>query len=137
MKEAIQSLCNEGTNNVATQVFDVPKAVTLMRRLPWVIGLIIGLGFSLCAHSETFIWVSDTSQIKYLSGQDGKIYVRNLSDFSSYALGCCYNYWIDTTTDGGRNDLAILLSAAAQHTGLYIGVPDNLASGAVEDVGSW
>jgi hypothetical protein len=83
------------------------------------------------------VWVADSSQIKYLSGQDGRIYVRNLSDFSTSALGCCYNYWIDTTNTGGRNDFAILLTAMAQHTGLYIGIPDNPASGSVEDVGSW
>jgi hypothetical protein len=109
----------------------------LTRDVPLVLSMLVGLSLSTRARAETFIWVADSSQIKYLAGQDGRIYVRNLSDFSSYALGCCYNYWIDTTTQGGRNDLAILLSAIAQHTGLYIGIPDNLASGNVEDVGSW
>lgn len=113
------------------------RAVVLVRRLPLLACLLVGLGLSVAAHAETFIWVADSSQIKYMSGQDGKVYIRNLSEFSSSALGCCYNYWIDTTTQGGRNDFALLLSAMAQHTGMYIGIPDGLAAGSVEDMGSW
>ena len=89
------------------------------------------------AFAETWIYVPDMSQLKFQLFPGGLIYIRNLSDFSAAALGCCYNYWIDTTTQDGRNTWATMLSASAQHTPLYVGIPDGQAQGVVSYVGIW
>lgn len=89
------------------------------------------------AFAETWIYVPDMSQLKFQLFPGGLIYLRNLSDFSPAALGCCYNYWIDTTTQDGRNTWATMLSASAQHTPLYVGIPDGQAQGVVSYVGIW
>jgi hypothetical protein len=104
-----------------------------------LIGMIVMLGAVLMrpAFAETWIYVPDMSQLKYQLYPDGHIYFRNLSDFSTAALGCCYNYSIDTTTQDGRNTWATMLSAIAQHTGLYLGIPDGQAPGNVSWVGVW
>jgi hypothetical protein len=89
------------------------------------------------AWAETWVYVSDMSQMKYQLFPGGLIYFRNLSDFSSAALYGNYNYWIDTTTQDGRNSWATMLSAIAQHSPLYLGIPDGQAQGNVSYVGIW
>jgi len=89
------------------------------------------------AFAETWVLVPDMSQLKFQLFPGGLIYFRNLSDFSAAALGCCYNYWIDTTTQDGRNTWATMLSASAQHAPLYVGIPDGQAQGVVSYVGIW
>jgi len=102
-------------------------------------GLLVMLGVPTIrpAFAETWVYVPDTSQLKYQLTPDGHIYFRNLSDFSSAALYGNYNYWLDTTTQDGRNTWATMLSAISQHTGLYLGIPDGLAQGSVSYVGIW
>ena len=89
------------------------------------------------AFAETWVLVPDMSQLKYQLYPGGLIYFRNLSDFSTAALYGNYNYWIDTTTQDGRNTWATMLSASAQHTPLYLGIPDAQAPGLVTYVGIW
>lgn len=87
MKDGFAVMCIKDLANAAAQKPESPRAVSFMRRILLVIGLIVGLGFNLCAHAETFVWVADAFQIKYIARSDGKTYIRNLGDFSSYALG--------------------------------------------------
>ena len=89
------------------------------------------------AWAETWAYVPDMSQLKYQLFPGGLIYFRNLSDFSTAALYGNYNYWIDTTTQDGRNSWATMLSAIAQHSPLYVGIPDGQAQGIVSYVGIW
>jgi hypothetical protein len=99
--------------------------------------LVLGAVTMRPACAETWVYVPDMSQLKYQLYPGGLIYLRNLSDFSSAALGCCYNYWIDTTTQDGRNSWATMLSAIAQHSPLYLGIPDGQAQGIVTEIGVW
>lgn len=89
------------------------------------------------AAAETWVWVPDLSLLKYQTYPDGKLYLRNLNEFNSNALGCCYNYYVDTTTIQGKNIFALILTKAAQGKGLYLGVPDGFAAGGVSYVGEW
>jgi hypothetical protein len=99
--------------------------------------VIVGALTMRSAWAETWVYVPDMSQLKYQLYPGGLIYFRNLSDFSTAALGCCYNYSIDTTTQDGRNTWATILSAIAQHSPLYLGIPDGQAQGIVTEVGIW
>lgn len=100
------------------------------------IGLLAGVLSSHTATAEVYIWVTDASLVKYqLAG--GSVNFRNLNDFSSSALGCCYNYWIDTSNQNGRNMFAAFLAAAAQGKPFAFGVPDGYAAGVVTQAGQW
>lgn len=71
--------------------------------------LVLGVAFSLDARSDNWFKVNDASQIQYLIGGP-QIYLRNLNTFDSTVLGCCYNYWIDVSTDAGKAAWATLLA---------------------------
>lgn len=83
------------------------------------------------AFALAYVLVPDVSQISYQTAADGKIFLRNLYQFNSGALPCCYNYYFDTTTPEGKNIFALFMSASAQGKGLYLGVPDGYAAGLV------
>ena len=88
------------------------------------------------ASATVWVYVPDVSQLQYQAAGN-MVYFRNFNQFNSSALPCCYNYWIDTSTTEGKNTFALFLSAAAQAKGLYFGVPDAYASGAVTNTGIW
>jgi hypothetical protein len=74
--------------------------------------------------------VSNAAQLSFqTSGAD--VYLRNLNQFNSGALGCCHNYWIDTSTPEGKNIFAVLLEDIALGLPIAIGVPNGYASGVI------
>lgn len=83
-----------------------------------------------------YVRVTDVSQVKYVATPDGKIYLRNLDQFASVP-GCCWNYYIDTTTSEGCIIRSLFLTTAAQGKSLNFGVPDNNAAGANSFAGDW
>ena len=95
------------------------------------------LGAAGTAQASTFVGISDASQIYYQTTPDGKVYLRNLNTFSTQALGCCYNYYIDTTTPEGKALFPIFLSNVARGAPIILMIPDNQAPGAVSYGGYW
>jgi hypothetical protein len=83
--------------------------------------LVLGAAFSLDARADYWFKVNDASQIQFMVGSP-QIYLRNLNAFDSSVLGCCYNYWIDVSTDAGKAAWATLLAKiqAQQPVWLYI-----------------
>jgi hypothetical protein len=73
--------------------------------------------------TPVFVAVPDASQLTYQTSIEGKIYLRNLNSFDPQALGCCYNYFIDTTMPEGKNIFAILLSAIARASRITFALP--------------
>jgi|SRR6516162_4554653 hypothetical protein len=98
---------------------------------------VLAMTWTSSAHAIAYIRVSDMSQVQYQTSPDGKVYFRNLNAFNSSALGCCYNYYIDTTTVEGKNVWAMFLSYIATQRGLWLGVPDGYAAGVVSWSGDW
>jgi hypothetical protein len=45
--------------------------------------------------------IPDASQLSFAIDPSGKVWLRNLNQFDSTFLGCCYNFYIDTTTQYG------------------------------------
>lgn len=83
------------------------------------------------------VYIPDASLLQYQLTPGGRVYFRNLNQFNGNALGCCYNYWIDTTTENGKNIFALFMSKAAQGKGLYFLFPDGGATGSIDYVGEW
>lgn len=64
------------------------------------------------AHATSAVLtIDDASQLAFESDSNGKVYLRNLNQFDSAWSGCCFNYWLDTTTDAGKAQYSYLLSA--------------------------
>jgi hypothetical protein len=99
------------------------------------LGLLL-LGAQRVDAQSVFVRVNNASQLAYQT-QASNVYLRNLNVFDSNALGCCYNYWIDTSTVEGRNIFAIMLEAIALQQGMWLALPPGYASGAVSYGGNW
>jgi len=88
------------------------------------------------ADAAAFVRITDASVLAYQT-EGSAVYLRNLNQFDSNALGCCYNYYIDTSSQEGKNLFALLLMAIATHGALWLGVPDGYAAGVVGFAGNW
>lgn len=78
--------------------------------------------------------IADASQIQWLMQPDSgaaRVYLRNLNQFDSSVLGCCYNYYIDLETTGGRAAWAALLSNAAQGKSIWVSVASQTQAGVI------
>src|ERR1700726_2900436 len=87
--------------------------------LAFALGL-TGIGVSVPALADYWFYVPDASQLKYTLGADSKVYLRNLSQFDSAVLGCCFNYWIDLTAVSGPATWATLLTKMQTQQGIWI-----------------
>ena len=101
------------------------------RRARRILGLaagLIGIGVSVPALADYWFQVPDASQLKYVISVDGKVYLRNLNQFDSTVLGCCYNYWIDLTSPQGPAIWATLLAKMETQQGVWIFVGSQTAA---------
>ena len=84
------------------------------------------------AHATVFITISDVSRLSFQTWPDGRVLLRNLDTFDSHALPCCWNYWVDTTTQEGKNIYALILFLSTTGGSMSLGLPDGYASGTVD-----
>jgi hypothetical protein len=72
------------------------------------------------AHAtSTYIRVTDVSQLKYLMESSGIVYFRNLNTFDNTVTGCCYAFFLDTTTAYGKSSWALIMEKMATGGGLW------------------
>lgn len=90
-----------------------------------------GMGMSVPALADYWFYVPDASQLTYTVNPDAHVYLRNLNQFDGTVLGCCYNYWLDLTTDAGRGAWATLLAKMESQQGIWIFVGSQTAPGSV------
>ena|ERR1700730_12904873 len=96
--------------------------------------LLIGTAFSLQARADYWFRVSDASQIQYLIDSGQRVYLRNLNTFDTTVLGCCYNYWIDLSTEGGKAQFATLLAKIETREHIWIYLLSQTVPGAVATI---
>jgi hypothetical protein len=92
--------------------------------------LVLSAAFSIDARADYWFKVNDASQIQYLVGSP-QIYLRNLNTFDSTVLGCCYNYWIDVSTDAGKASWATLLAKMMTQQPIWIYISSQTVAGSV------
>jgi hypothetical protein len=103
------------------------KRISRMRA--WIAAfLAFGFAFSLDARADYWFKVNDASQIQYLIGSP-QIYLRNLNTFDSTVLSCCYNYWIDVSTDAGKASWATLLAKMQAQQAIWIYIASQTVAG--------
>lgn len=65
------------------------------------------------------VYISDASTLKWqISSQ--KAWLRNLHEYDATFLGCCYNFWIDLTTDEGKAMWSAILAAVHASDSIYL-----------------
>jgi len=97
-------------------------------------GLALAVGCGSPAHADDGVSISDAGSLKWVvSGS--RVYLRNLSDYDSSWQGCCYNYYIDITTDEGKAMFSALLTSYAAHLPIIIYVANKATTGAVTLLG--
>jgi hypothetical protein len=77
------------------------------------------------------------SQLKWQMDPSGKVWLRNLNEFNPSFLGCCYNYYIDTTTTVGKSAWSAVLTKIASSGALILGVAQKEQVGPVTYFGNW
>jgi hypothetical protein len=88
------------------------------------------------ANASQAIVINDASTIKY-GIQDNKVWLRNLSDFDSSWLPCCYNYYFDLSTDGGKAMFSTFLSYALSGKKVVFYKADPSTAGAITIFGDF
>jgi hypothetical protein len=100
------------------------------------ISAIAALLVSAPAGASSGIIINDASTIQY-AVQDGKVYLRNLNIYESDWLPCCYNYWIDLSTDTGKAMFSALLAHKLSGKRLTIYKVDPTAAGPIDILGDF
>lgn len=93
--------------------------------------------FSKPALANDFVHISNASQLKWQITDSNKVYLRNLNDFDSTFLACCYNYWIDLATEAGKAYWVTLQIKIAAGVEVDLGVADKTVSGPLNSVGDY
>lgn len=87
-----------------------------------------------CCGSELpaadFLDIPNAAGIRYTI-EGTKLNLRNLNAYDATWLGCCYNYYIDITTDAGKSMFSSLLSSILTGGRTLIGVNNKFLAGPV------
>lgn len=108
------------------------KALRFVATISAVMTLLV----SAPAGASSGIVINDASTILY-GVQDNKVYLRNLNTYDPSWLPCCYNYWIDLSTDGGKAMFSALLAHKLSGKRLSIWKTDPSTAGPIEIVGDF
>lgn len=84
---------------------------------------LLASGSTAHAAAESLV-VPDASILQYGVNNDGKVYFRNLNQVDAGWMGCCYNYWIDLSTETGRGQFSAFLTAKASHSRIAFFIAD-------------
>jgi hypothetical protein len=102
-----------------------------------IVSTILALFICTAASAEDWITVNDMSQVNWQITPSGRVYFRNLNEFRSDALACCYNYYLDTTTDTGKALWSVVLTKMTTSSKLILGTPNISEAGPITYAGIW
>lgn len=86
------------------------------------------------ACADDGVSIADARNITWQIAGD-RVYVRNLSSFDSTFLPCCYNYYIDISSETGRAMFAAFLTSYSGGWRLTVYVSNKAISGPVTLLG--
>ena len=85
-----------------------------------------------------YLAVGNAAQLSWFyDASSGRVYFRNLDQFNAGFLGCCYNWYIDTSTTVGRTLWASILLKMAGAQPVNLGVGAMGTAGPVLYAGNW
>ena len=94
------------------------------------------LAFAESAIATDQVFVEDASTLHWQI-YNNKAWLRNLDQYDATFLGCCYNFWIDLTTDEGRAMWSTLLAAIHASDSIYLHVPSKTTASQVSGIGKY
>lgn len=94
-----------------------------------------GAAPGLAFQGSTAAIAQDASQVQF-SIYGGKLYFRNLHAFNPEWAGCCYNYFIDLTSDDGKSMYAYFMLQYANR-GRIVLWKESVAPGPIQQMGNW
>ncbi len=74
-------------------------------------------------NAQVWVEVDDASKLLWQMTASGTVYFRNLNEFDSSQTGCCYAYYLNTTTPGGKSVWSTILAKIAAHKRITLGFP--------------
>ncbi|MDP5278259.1 hypothetical protein Q9Q95_04925 [Sphingomonas sp. DG1-23] len=80
--------------------------------------------------------IADNASLVQFSIYGGKLYFRNLHAFNPEWAGCCYNYYIDLTTDDGKSMYAYFMLQYANRARIVLW-RESVAPGPIQQMGNW
>ena len=112
-----------------------------MKRI-WLAFLAVVLSSNSAIGAGAYITINDMSELKYQMLSDGRVYFRNLNAFDSSATGCCYAFYLDTTTGYGKSAWSTILMKIASKGRLILHVdevspPSQGNPVQIDQVGEW
>ena len=116
----------------------------MKRKMIFLMSLLLSqLGVTSLAHAAgKYVLLDDVGRLKYQMGSDGVVWFRNLNEFDATVTGCCYAFYLDTTTGNGKSLWALVLMKMASNGSLYLHVSDTSppTSGnpaVIDQAGNW
>lgn len=91
---------------------------------------------SVNVYAFDYAYVGNMAQLNWQLAE-GRVYLRNLNQFNGNFLPCCYNYWVDTTTPGGKSMWSAMLLKIGTGQPLYMGLTNPSQPGQIEHIGNW
>jgi hypothetical protein len=71
-----------------------------------------------------YVEIDDASKLLWQMQAAGFVYFRNLNEFDANQAGCCYAYYLDTTTAGGKALWTVILIKIAEHKRINLAFSD-------------
>lgn len=102
-----------------------------------LLAVFLGLVIHINSYAFGYVHVLDMSQLSWQMTIDGKVFLRNLNQFEGSFLGCCYSYWVDTSTPAGKSMWNAMLVKIATAKPLYLGLSNPAQGGVIEHIGNW
>jgi hypothetical protein len=93
---------------------------------------------SLPSHATDTVVVTNAAQLSWFyDATSGRVYFRNFDQFTPGFLGCCFNFYIDTSTQLGRTFWAAILLKMAGAQPINLIVDSKGVAGPVYYGGNW
>mgnify|MGYP001544293241 CR=1 FL=1 len=116
-----------------------------MYKLMLTILLIATSSYGFC--DGGYVHVDDMSKLDYQLVSSGQVYFRNLNEFKRIGgtepvTGCCYAFYLDTTTEFGKSAWSTILMKMASGGDLYMYVtetnpPTSGSPAKIDHLGNW
>ena len=98
----------------------------MKRKLFGTVAAISLMIFSTLGYCEAgYVYINDMSKVHYQLVSSGRVYFRNLNEFqrvggSEPVTGCCYAFYLDTTTEFGKSAWSTIMLKMASGGDLYM-----------------
>lgn len=97
----------------------------------------LGLAFSMNSLAVDWTVIDDMSKLEYQI-KDDRVWLRNMNEFNASWLDCCYAYFININTAGGKATWSAMLAKIITGESYNVGVANKGVNGSeITFSGEW